>query len=184
MTAPHTDTQLLTIARRVLNHYGFRVEERHLEDLERAGWLLAENEYFLLGVAAGETFDDLAFLEGYVARELGDLIGQTDLGAKRWDSYVVLLASSGGDQRGRPDVVRLEYNTRSLRRIVALGTPAHEESVASALATFLPLPELLDEGLPSPFDQLVDHLVVNGVPVEEAQSAVTTYRADEASHGD
>ena len=31
------------------------------------------------------------------------------LGAKRWDAYVVLLASEDAEKRGTPDVLSLEY---------------------------------------------------------------------------
>lgn len=171
------DSRLLLLARRILERHRFRVQERRLEGLEDVGWLLAESEYFVLGVAAGETIDDLLVLEGYVADALGRLLEDGRLGAKRWDSYVVLLATSSVEARGRPDVVRLQHNTRSLRRLVALGTAAHEEAVATALATFLPLPEPSKNGLRPPFDELVEQLILNGVDAAQARSAVSSYRA-------
>ncbi len=96
---------------------------------------------------------------------------------------MVLLSSTGTDQRGAPDVVRLQYNTRSLRRLVCLGTPGREDAVAEALATFLPLPEPPPGGLPSAFDELVAQLVINGIPEEQAATAVTNYRSSGSIEG-
>jgi hypothetical protein len=176
MKSVSADPRLLSIARRVLDEHRFRVQENQLGGLDDAAWLLAESEYFVLGVVAGQTFEDLAVLEGYVAAALGELLRGSDLGAKRWDSYVVLLASSGADQRGSPNVVQLQYNTRSLRRLISLGTAPHEDAVAGALATFLPLRDPPPGGLPSAFDELVEQLVINGITDEHAAAAVASYR--------
>jgi hypothetical protein len=183
MSEPTSDPGLLAVARRVLTQHGFHSSERPLDGVGETTWLLAESDYFLLGVAAGKTFEDLLVLEGYLAAALGALFNENDLGPKRWDSYVVLISSAGTDQRGAPDVVRLQYNTRSLRRLVCLGTPAREDAVAEALATFLPLPEPPPGGLPSAFDELVAQLVINGIPEEQAATAVTNYRSSGSIEG-
>lgn len=177
MTSLGSDASLLAVARRVLTHHHFRVQESQLPGLDDGAWLLAESEYFVLGLATGQTFDDLLVLEGYVVAALGELLQGSELGPKRWDSYVVLLASSDSDQRGRAEVVRLQYNTRSLRRLVSLGIAAHEEAVTSALATFLPLPDPPPGGLRSAFDELKQQLVINGIPDAQAAAAVATYRS-------
>lgn len=182
--SPSPPSALLSICRRILNQAGFRVEERHLVAAEDAQWLVAESEYFILGVVTGETLDDLLNLEGYAAADLGALVTEADLGPKRWDSYLILLATGGADQRGRPEVVRLEHNTRSLRRIVGLGTAPHEEAVLGALATFLPLPPPPPGGLPSALEELIDQLVLNGVPKEDAAVAVAGYRSRVGIDGD
>jgi len=176
MTPIAPDPHLLSLARRILERHNFRVQERRL-DIDDASWLLAESEYFVLGVAAGQTLDDLLVLEGFVTDAMGRLLSESNLGAKRWDSYVVLMASSDADLRGRPDVVRLQYNTRSLRRILSLGTAAHEDAVTEALLTFLPLPEPPAGGLPSAFDELVEQLMINGISEEQATAAVSSYRS-------
>lgn len=177
MTEVRLDTRLLLLARRILERHRFRVQERQVEGLQDATWLLAESDFFVLGIAAGLQLDDLLLLEGYVVEALGRLLQDNGLGAKRWDSYVVLLSTSGAEERGRPDVVRIQHNTRSIRRIVALGTAAHEEAVASALATFLPLQKPPVQGLRPPFDELVEQLVLNGVDHDQAEAAVTSYRS-------
>jgi hypothetical protein len=176
MSTVNSAPGLLAIARRVLIQHDFRVSERILDGADAATWLLAESEYFLLALAAGESFDDLLVLEGFLAASLATVFEDGKLGPKRWDSYVVLLSSSGADQRGTPDVVRLQYNTRSLRRLVSLGIPAHEDTVAEALATFLPLPESLPGGLRSAFDELVAQLVINGIAEDQAATVVSSYR--------
>jgi hypothetical protein len=183
MSLVNGDPQLLSVARRVLGQQSFRAQEMQFTDLDSVAWLLAESESFVLGVVAGQTLDDLVVLEGYVAAALGELVQGSDLGPKRWDSYVVLLAGAGKDQRGSPEVVRLQYNTRSLRRLVALGTAPHEDAVTAALATFLPLPNPPPGGLPSAFDELVTKLVVNGIPEARAASVVGDYRSTGEIHG-
>jgi hypothetical protein len=193
MSDQTSDPGLLAVARRVLAQHGFRVSERPLEGSgepslggtgDGSTWLLAESDYFLLGVASGETLEDLLVLEGFLVAALGVLVDQSDLGSKRWDSYVVLLSSADTEQRGTPDVVRLQYNTRSLRRLVSLGLPAREDAVTEALATFLPLPEPPPGGLPSAFEKLVAQLVINGVPQDQASGAVRNYRANGTIDGD
>ncbi len=176
MSTVTSDPGLLAVARRVLTQHDFRVSEMTLADADAATWLLAESEYFLLALAAGASFDDLLVLEGFLAAALATVFEDRRLGPKRWDSYVVLLSSSGADQRGAPDVVRLQYNTRSLRRLVSLGVPSREETVAEALATFLPLPEPPPGMLRSAFDELVTQLVINGIPEDRAATVVGSYR--------
>ncbi len=183
MSAPVDDPALLAVARRVLSQHGFRMEEATLEGAGDVTWLLAESDYFLLGVTSGQSFDDLIILEGFLASALGTRLQGDGVGPKRWDSYAVLLSSSGTDQRGAPDVVRLQYNTRSLRRLVCLGVPAHEDTIREALATFLPLPDPPPGGLPSAFDELVSQLVINGIPQERAKNVVDSYRASRSIDG-
>lgn len=171
---PDSDPQILASARRVLAARGFRLQESRLPEPADAPWLLAENEYFLIAVVAGRTVDDIRVFEGYVAAALNELLANSAVGSKRWDSYVVLLASADADQRGRPSVLELEYNTRSLRRLVSLGVT--EASVEEALSPFFSLPDPPAGGLPPAYDELVEQLVVHGVDAERAQSAVASYR--------
>jgi hypothetical protein len=184
MSSPIPDPALLAVARRVLTQHSFRVTESPVAAEDETTWLLADSDYFLLGVAAGQSFEDLLVLEGFISAALAAIFEERELGPKRWDSYVVLLCSSDADQRGAPDVVRLQYNTRSLRRLVALGVPPREDEVAEALATFLPLPEPPPGGLRSAFDELTAQLIINGIPEEQAHSVVAHYRASGRIDGD
>lgn len=173
---PDSDPQLLAAARRVLGASGFRVREARLPEPVDVPWLLAENEYFVIAVGAGHALADIRMIESYVAAALGDLLAETDLGAKRWDAYVVLLARTDAEERGRADVLEIEYNTRSLRRMVSLGVT--EAAVEEALATFVALPKPPAGGLPSAYEELVEQLVVHGIERAEAQDVVATYRRE------
>ena len=180
-TTPDSDPQLLAAARRALGAHDFRLQESRLPKPADAPWLLAENEYFVVAVVAGRTLDDIRVFEGYVAAALNDLLAAADLGAKRWDAYVVLLARSDAEQRGRPEVLELEYNTRSLRRLVSLGVT--DTSVDEALSAFFALPDPPAGGLPSAYEELVDQLVVHGIERDRAQAAVTAYRRSDGIDG-
>jgi len=171
---PDTDPQLLAAARRAFAARQFRLSESTLPAAGDSPWLLAENDHFVVAVVAARSLEDLRVLEGQVAVALGDLLAATDLGPKRWDAYVVLLARSDAEQRGRPDVLDLEYNTRSLRRIVSLGVS--ETSVDEALAPFFALPQPPPGGLPSAYEELVEQLIVHGIERERAEAAVAMYR--------
>ncbi len=172
----HHDPALVGFARRVLAGRGFRVSEGQLPGLGDTPWLLAESDLFVLAVVAGRGLEDLQILESYAAPALSELLAQAHVGAKRWDAYLILLASGDSDERGRRAVLDLQYNTRALRRIVALGVSADEDAVLGALSTFMPLPEPPSGGLTSAFDELIEQLVVNGVARDRAEAAVTAYR--------
>jgi len=172
--SPDSDPHLLAEARRILAEYGFRIRESRLPDPADAPWLLAENEYFLIALAAGQAFDDLKVFEGYLASALGELLEVSEIGAKRWDAYVVLLASADSSERGNPAVIDLEHNTRALRRLVSLGVS--KATVEKALAPFLPLPGPPPGGLPSAYDQLIEELVVHGIESSVAARTVNVYR--------
>ena len=114
---------------------------------------------------------------------MSELLAEADLGAKRWDAYLILLASGGSDERGRRAVLDLQYNTRALRRIVALGVAADEDAVVSAPSTFMPLPDPPSGGLTAAFDDLIEQLVVNGIDRYRAHAAITAYRKSGSGDG-
>ena len=175
---PTYDPALLALAHRVLRQRGFRTREGVLRDLGDTPWLLAESDEFVVAVVAGRSLLDLELLETHAAPELGELLASGDLGAKRWDAYLVLMASGDSGARGNREVVDLQYNTRALRRIVALGVSADEDAVLGVLSTFMPLPEPRAGGLTSAFDELIDQLVINGIEHERAEAAVEEYRRE------
>ncbi len=180
----HHDPALVGLARRVLTGSGFRVSERQLPGLGDTPWLLAESDLFVLSVVAGRGLQDLQILESHAAPALSELLGQADIGAKRWDAYLILMASGDSEERGGRAVLDLQYNTRALRRIVALGVPAEEAAVLAALSTFMPLPEPPSGGLTSAFNELIDQLVINGIARDRALAAVAEYRAEGSADGD
>jgi len=172
----HHDPALVALARRVLSRRGFRVSEGQLAGLGDTPWLIAESDLFVLAVVAGRGVNDLRILESHAATALSELLVGAGLGAKRWDAYLVLLASGDDDQRGGSDVLELQYNTRPFRRIVVLGISADEQAVLGALSTFMPLPEPTGSGLTSAFEELIEQLVINGIHRDRAVATVNTYR--------
>lgn len=172
------DPALLGLAQRVLKRRGFLVREGALSGLSNAPWLFAESDDFVLAIVAGRRLPDLELLESHAAPEFSEMLTHADLGPKRWDAYLVLVASGDSDERGNREVVDLQYNTRSLRRIVALGVSADEDAVLNVLATFMPLPDPPSGGLTSAFTELIEQLVINGVDRESAESAVEGYRRE------
>lgn len=173
-STPDSDPQLLAAARRVLTDEGFRVLESRMSAPADAPWLLAENRYFILAVIAGRTLADLQVFEGYLVAALTERLDVPALGPKRWDAYAVLLASGSEDERGLPEVVELQYNTRSFRRFVCLGVS--EPSVDDVLSPFFSLPDPPAGGLPSAFEELVNQLTVHGVDADRARSLVSDYQ--------
>lgn len=172
------DPALLALAQRVLKRHGFRIWEGLLRDLGDTPWVLAESDDFVLAVVAGRSLSDLELLESHAAPELGEMLTSGDLGPKRWDAYLVLMASGDSGARGKREVVDLQYNTRALRRIVALGVSADEDAVLGVLSTFMPLPDPPAGGLTSAFDELIDQLVINGIERERAEASVQEYRRE------
>jgi hypothetical protein len=137
--------------------------------------LLAEDRFFVVAVVAAETLDDARHGEPFAVSGLLDRLTAAEAGAKRWDAYVVLLAAEPIETAEQTrDVVDLQYNTRGVRRIVATGVN-DRESLAVALRPFLPLPPRTVGGLGNALDELVDQLVLNGVPAEAAPRYVAAF---------
>lgn len=169
----HSDG-LLEVAARVLERSGFTIERTSVSTTSE-GWLLAENEFFAIGLLTGASLHDLAIAESRAADELLDRLGGIAATAKRWDAYLVLLTpepSRDADDRERVD---LTYNTRGLRRIVGQGLSPTEESVSRVLTPFLPLRDPLDSSLGDIGSELVDALAVNGIDPTRAERYVSAY---------
>ena len=171
------DLALLDEARQLLERVGFTVNKAELSPA-RLPWLLAENDLFAVGIAAARTLEDLLKLEAYATFALSDRIKEA--GAKRWDAYLVLLASEDREARGRREVRNLQYDTHMFRRVVNLGVSADEESVRRALRPFLPLPSPSEQMLPPALSDLVDELVLQGIDRNQALEAVHDYQEREA----
>ena len=176
-SGPATDTALLAQARRLLATSGFRVQEGPIPGTQDSTWVLAESEAFILAVVPASSPDDLAELEAYAATALSEAVSAAEVGAKRWDAYLVLLSSGGENQRGSRTITGIQYNTRSLRRLVQLGVPPEPSAVRRALSTFLPLPDLQAGAPSSALDDLLEQLVVNGADRHAAASSIAEFRA-------
>ena len=138
-------------------------------------YLLAEDRFFILVVIASRTLQDAQRAEPVATHELLDRLASSDVGAKRWDAYVVLLAEDTIETPEQTrEVVDLQYNTSGVRRLVALGV-VDAESLRAALRPFLPLPPTSPGGLGDALEELVDQLILNGVPAEEAPRYVAAF---------
>jgi hypothetical protein len=165
---------LLEVTARILERSGFTVEHVALSDAIEPE-LLAENEFFAIGVLTRSTLHDLAVAESLAAEALLARLGGVEGGAKRWDAYLVLLTSEPSrhaDDRERVDLV---YNTRGLRRIIGQGLVPTDESVSRVLTPFLPLSGALDSSFRDIGSELADALAVNGIEQTRAQRYVSAY---------
>ncbi len=171
------DEGLLSTASSVLRQNGFAVMAEHLHEAD-SGWVLAESDLFIVAVVAGPDLDELRRLESFAAPELiNRLIHTEGVGGKRWDAYLVLLARRAGDAADEaPELVAIEYNTRGVRRLVAVGVDATEENVRRVLRPFMPLPPPTPGGLADAFQDLTEQLAVNGVDADDARRMVAAFQ--------
>lgn len=172
------DLALLEEARTVLVSSEFSVRSDFLT-AERLPWLLAENELFALGVAAARTLDDLVALDVHATEAIADRI--RNAGAKRWDGYLVLIASEDGTDIGSETARSLTYNTALLRRVVSLGVPTGLDGVRQALRSFLPLPPPSTATVGSAFVDLADELVLQGIDRGLVEEAIQDYQVFESA---
>jgi hypothetical protein len=138
-------------------------------------WLLAEDEFFLVAVIASGTLEAAQRAESFAAAELLDRLDARNVGAKRWDAYMVLLLEESVDDAERTrEVAELQYNTRGVRRLVAAGV-TDRESLAVALRPFLPLPRPEPGGLSDALADMADQLTLNGVDPEKSPRYVAVF---------
>lgn len=168
---------LLVEAARVLSENGFAVINEPLDGADTA-WVLAENDLFIVAVAAAQDVDDLRRVESFAAPELIDrLSASRDVGGKRWDAYLVLVSprdiDEPSDTRG---LVDMEYNTHGVRRLVSVAVEPTKEDLRRVLRPFIPLPPPTPGGLDDAFDDLREQLVVNGVEEPEAERIVRVFQ--------
>jgi hypothetical protein len=171
------DQVLLAEADVLLRAAGFATAQQ-VSGAAQIPWLLAEDPFFILGVAAGRTIGDVYNLEALIAADFGALIAEGQVGAKRWDAHLVLVASDEAPSGSTAQAMSLQYDLRALRRIVAHGLAANPECLQQTLAPFLPLPEgntTLDS---TPMRELREELVVNGVGESDAEMAIAAFQQD------
>jgi hypothetical protein len=140
--------------------------------------LLAENDYFALGVSEFGGPADLTIAESTSASQLVDHISDRT-GAKHWDTYLVLLSTSAqiGEDLIPEAVATIVYDTRFLRRIVRWNVSPDQESLANALRPFLPLPAPQSATASNPLDRLARSLVAYGITDDEATETIERWRA-------
>jgi hypothetical protein len=179
------DAPLLEVARIVLDRAGFATERLDLTFgdeaslLEQRTLLLAQDRFFILAVGSAATVADLGALEPAAVLELTHRAATSNLGAKQWDLYLVLLAeqSAPDDGRASTEIASLNYNTRSIRRLAHAGVAATVEAVERALRPFLPLPEISEAAvLEDALTLLEQALTAEGIDLQLAARAVAAFR--------
>lgn len=167
---------LLAVARNVLRQNNFDVRAEALSGAA-TGWLLAESELFIVAVAAARNLEELRTVEAFAAPELlGRLSSAQDIGGKRWDAYLVLISSLGSEGAGDArQLVDMEYDTRGVRRLVAVAVQPTDEDLRRVLRPFIALPAPPAAGIADAFADLQEQLIVNGVQEDEARRVVTTF---------
>jgi hypothetical protein len=140
--------------------------------------VLAESDLFIVAVAAGPNLEELRRLESFAAPELLRRLSEAEnVGGKRWDAYLVLIARHAANAPDEAkELVAIGYNTRGVRRIVAVGVEPTDEELRRVLRPFLPLPTPTPGGLADAFDDLAEQLALNGVEPEEARRIVTAFQ--------
>ena len=169
-----TDGELLRVAGAVLTEQGFNIETvTGTVDL-----VLAENNYFVVAVAAMNTIVDLIQAESMAVETLAQRIASVVLGPKKWDTYLVLLTqekSAENDAITR-DLYAINYDTSRVRRIAHTGVDPTPDSVSHTLAPFFEPSSSMASSQTDPFESLLRALTSRGVDDELAQRAISAFK--------
>lgn len=178
LTLP-VSSRLLRTAEAVLLEEHYQV--RHVDvDGEVGQFLLAENEFFILGLVATSSLHDLLVVHPLASKRLLELIDASQLGAKRWDVYLVLLTEERVplDSPAYRSLKEINYDTMGLRRIARAGVGSGADDIQTALRSFLPLPRSRQsEVLVDALRQLELELPSQGVREEDASRAIAHFRS-------
>lgn len=168
-----SDTELLLIASAILSEQGFHVEAAS-EGIEL---VLAENDYFVLAVAAMNTIRELILAEPVAFEALAHRIESAALGPKKWDTYLVLLTQeqSAEDDDLTRDLYAINYDTSRSRRIARTGVYPTPESVRHALAPFVEPTTTSSDAQADALDSLMRALITRGVDETLAGRAITAF---------
>lgn len=176
-TTPILESELLEVAALVLRDADCRLRVHRLP--QGPEFLLAENAYFILAVVASGSPRDIIEVERRVANELTALSSRSDVGPKRWDLYLVILAPRDAEESRElaRDVYRITYDTQHLRRIAVLDVEPTLESLRDALRPFLPtLAPDTAQPLGDALTELESALVKHSIEPDKAARAVAAFR--------
>jgi hypothetical protein len=184
MSAAFETEPLLELARIVLERANFVAERIDVQSGEPTtgethALLLAQDSFFILAVGAAATIDGLGTLEQAAVFELTRRAAGSQLGAKQWDLYLVLLTAQPAvdDGRASSQLVALNYNTRSIRRLAHAGVTPTLEAMERTLRPFLPLPEVTNAAvLEDALTLLENELTREGVEADLAGRAIAAFR--------
>jgi hypothetical protein len=170
------DSNYLEIAKTVLARDQFATVLESTADGRPV--LLAENAYFVLAVVSATNFKDLANREAYAADLLTKRVATSSAAGKRWDAYIVLMATEAeGDASTFSELVKMNYNTSNLRRIARVGVDASDAGVRGVLRPFLPLATpASDAASADPLGALEAQLPQFGVDKLFAARVIAAYR--------
>lgn len=172
---PLADSELLGLARSVLEAEGYEVELVEAE----LPMLLAENRYFILAVVATATIEGLIEVEGSASEDLVQRVSSGEAGPKLWDAYLVLMTQERSPDRSRVtrDLYEINYDTSRLRRLAHTGVPKTLSGVRNALTPFASPPVLERPMLNiDPFFALSKSLERRGVDENMANRAIEAFR--------
>jgi len=170
-----SDPELLAYATSILTEEGYAVEGVQSGPLTL---VLAENAYFLVAIVATPTIGQLMTAESFAEAALADRLSNAEIGAKKWDAYLVLLTQelSPETEAITRGLFEINYDTSRLRRLAHAGVDPSLDSVRAALAPFVPPIELDDPAITdNPFQTLINALASNGVDRAMAQRAVDAF---------
>lgn len=145
--------------------------------------LLAENDYFALGVTEFQSPRELPTVAESAAAALASYVSDS-AGAKRWDFYLVLLSQASLAESAMPEAVTtIVYNTTLFRRVVKWNLEPSEESVARALRSFLPLTAAQAGVAANPLERLRDRLPTYGLSEAMTAQTIEQFRASGVHDG-
>lgn len=170
------DSTVLVLAEEVLTGGGYRT--KRVSVVDGAEVLLAENEFAIIALSSVRTTERLRFIESGAAVALSNCVAASNVGAKRWDAYLVLLVEEEMNFDDRSDFFEITRNTSLFRRIVRVGVTPELESVKSVLSMFLPLADRADPTV------IVDALALlqaempaHGVSKQVVDDAMASFRS-------
>lgn len=172
------ENELLEVAALVLRDAGCRLRAHRLGDGQE--FLLAENAYYIICVVASTSARDILDVERRLADELTTLSLRSDVGPKRWDLYLVILAPRDPEDSKElaRDLYRITYDTQHLRRIAVLDVEPTLESLRDALRSFLPtLAPDTAQPLGDALTELESALAEQGIDPANAARAVAAFRS-------
>lgn len=172
-----SDESLLELADFVLESAGYAVMRLSTSDMTAS---IAENDNNIVIVAALVSPEDLVEAEPVVARQLTEKLVARDVGAKKWDAYVVLLSAQRASDDQTESLANLANNLRRVRRVIRVGVEPTRAAVSRALRLLLPLPEPPTErAIADPLELMRERLLIDGVDPNVVQTALEVFRLEQ-----
>lgn len=167
----------LRLAETILRRGGFAVSTIQLS--ANLTLLVAENDYFVLGVVVASSLEELLQMESSLSVAFVNRLAEQAAGPKQWDAYLVLLTPDRAVESNEEvaELAAINRDTRYLRRLAHVGVTATSESVERALRPFLPLPPLkeLDTGVDA-LTLLEQELPRYGIEPDQVTRLLARYR--------